>query len=137
VAAAATVIMSATVLAPPTHLRVCHPPASVLCAFSVRGMRGRAGRIGREGRDLATRREVATPRRVRCNVRMTGGLTHEEKLARGRAILAAYRTWLRCVVAVRGDARRCEVWLMRVCVCVCVSMSVCVCACVLTLNPKP
>ena len=58
-----------------------------------------------------------------------GMMTHEEKLARGRAILAAYRTWLRCVVAVRGAARRCEVWLMRVCVCVCV--------CVLTLNPKP
>ena len=34
-------------------------------------------------------------------------MTHEEKLARGRAILAAYRACV-CVVAMRGAARRCE-----------------------------
>ena len=56
--------------------------------------------------------------RVRVNAHRgtTGMMTHQEKLARGRAILAAYRAWLRCVVAMRGAARRCEAWLMRVCV---------------------
>jgi hypothetical protein len=44
--------------------------------------------------------------RVRVNAhRGTAGMmTHQEKLARGRAILAAYRACV-CVVAVRGAAR--------------------------------
>ena len=44
--------------------------------------------------------------RVRVNAHRgtAGEMTHEEKLARGRAILAAYRACV-CVVAVRGAAR--------------------------------
>ena len=80
--------------------------------------------------------------RVRVNAHRgaAGMMTHEEKLVRGRAILAAYRAWLRCE-AVRGDARRCVCVCARACACVCVCVCVCACVCVyvrvLTLNPKP
>ena len=45
--------------------------------------------------------------RVNAHRGAAGMMTHEEKLVRGRAILAAYRAWLRCE-AMRGGARRCE-----------------------------
>ena len=53
------------------------------CVWRVR----RVGRIGREG-----------------NVPMTEGLTHEEKLARGRAMLKAFRERGRLPYLVRADA---------------------------------
>ena len=44
--------------------------------------------------------------RVNAHRGAAGMMTHEEKLVRGRAILAAYRAWLRCE-AVRGAACVC------------------------------
>ncbi len=72
------------------------------CAFSFRS-------VERRGWASWTQRavqgcEVATRRGARCNVRITAGLTYEEKLARGRAMLKAFRERGRLACLVRADA---------------------------------